>query len=123
MTPYNYLAIGGRAVLGGVFVVAGLAHLPSFRMLCAAMAARGVPFPAVVLIAGSLFQIAMGGLLAADVARCWAALGLIGFTAASSVMMLNFWHFSGMARENMLGAFMNNVALCGALLAIGFAPA
>ena len=115
------LVDGGRIVLAGVFIIAGLAHFPAFNALCDDMRSRGVPMAATLLIAGSLFQIAAGLLLAMNVARPWAALGLVVFTLASSVMMLDFWNLQGMDKERTLGAFMNNIALCGALVAIGLA--
>lgn len=115
------LVDGGRIVVAAIFVIAGVAHFPAFAALTEDMRSRGVPAAALVLVAGSVFQIVAGAMLALNIARTWAALGLIVFTLASSVMMLDFWHLQGMDKERVLGAFMNNIALCGALVAIGFA--
>lgn len=111
----------GRWTVAGIFVLAGFAHFPQFGPLRDAMAQRGIPFAAAVLSAGSVFQIVAGAMFGFDVERRWAAIGLVAFTIASSLMMLDFWNLQGMEKERALGAFMNNIALCGALLAIGFA--
>jgi putative oxidoreductase len=47
----------------------------------------------------------------------FAATGLIIFTIAASIMLLNFWdHEPGPAREGLMNAFYTNIALIGGLL-------
>ena len=110
------LLIAGRVLLGGVFVVAGAHHFFILPGVTAVMKARGVPAPLMVLIAGSVFQISAGLLLALGVYATWAALGLVLFTVIASVMLLNFWDLHGPAREAAWNGFQANVAIIGGLL-------
>jgi putative oxidoreductase len=45
-----------------------------------------------------------------------AAIGLVLFTLAASVMLLNFWDMQGEAREVAKSAFLANIAIIGGLL-------
>jgi len=110
------LLIVGRVLLGGMFVVGGLRHFFIYPEIIAAMRARGVPAPAMALMAGTALQIAGGTCLALGVLVTPAAFGLIAFTVAASIMMLNFWDMEGTARENARNNFQSNVAIVGGLL-------
>jgi putative oxidoreductase len=111
------LIIAGRILIGGLFVFGGVIHFFRLDALTEVMAARGVPFPRIALIAGSVFQAIAGAALMAGVFVIPAAFGLIAFTAAASVIFLNFWDLEeGIARETAFNVFMTNVALMGGLL-------
>ena len=110
------LLIGGRVLLGGFFVLAGTHHFFIVPALTTAMKARGVPAPPLVLIAGSVFQIFAGLLLALGVFAGWAALGLVLFTLIASIMFLNFWDAEGPARDAARIGFQTNVGIIGGLL-------
>jgi putative oxidoreductase len=45
-----------------------------------------------------------------------AAIGLVLFTLAASVMLLNFWDMQGEAREVAKSAFLANIGIVGGLL-------
>lgn len=45
-----------------------------------------------------------------------AAFGLIVFTVAASIMLLNFWSMEGEARIGARSAFESNIAIIGGLL-------
>jgi hypothetical protein len=70
--------------------IAGLRHLMIVPVLTLAVAARGVPFPRAVLLAGTGFQIVAGLALVLGFCVAWAALGLILFTVVASVLLVNF---------------------------------
>jgi putative oxidoreductase len=106
----------GRLLLGGLFVVAGIRHFFIFGAVRQAIAARGVPFASLVLVAGSAFEMLAGTLLMAGVAVAYAALGLALFSIAASVMLLNFWDMEGSSREAALNAWQSNLAVAGGLL-------
>jgi putative oxidoreductase len=80
------------------------------------MVARGVPFPHLTLYAGSIFQAICGACLMLGVAIAPAALGLVVFTIAASVMLANFWDKEGEAREMMKSVCLSNAAIVGGLL-------
>jgi putative oxidoreductase len=85
-------------------------------VLTQAIAARGVPFPRLVLLAGSSFQFVGGVLLIVGPWMPAAAFGLIVFTIAASVMLLNFWDMDGPARQNIINVWLSNMAIVGGLL-------
>ena len=117
LTDANILmSLTGRVLLGGLFVVGGIRHFFIVPMLTQAMAARGVPAPKLVLLSGSIFQLIGGLLFVFGVFLPWAAFGLIVFTIAASIMLLNFWGMEGEARENTKNAWLSNLAIVGGLL-------
>ena len=111
------LLMVGRALLGGLFVAGGIKHCFTYAAILEGMTRRGVPFPKLVLIAGSVFQFVFGLLFVFGMAMPHAAACLILFTIAASVMLLNFWDLEpGPAREGLMNAFLTNMALIGGLL-------
>jgi putative oxidoreductase len=110
------LVIVGRVLLGGYYVRGGLTHFTELGHLTQVMAAKGAPFPRASLIGGSLFQIACGAALMLGFQPFWAALGLVGFTVAASVIFMKFWAAEGEARTAAIGGWLTNLALIGGLL-------
>lgn len=107
----------GRVALGGMFVAAGIIHFFRFAAVSQRLAASGIPFPRFVLLAGSLLQIAAGGALALGLCVRPAALGLVVFTIAATLMVLRFWTMPhGPERHMIFNAALINVGLIGGLL-------
>jgi putative oxidoreductase len=106
----------GRVLLGGLFVYGGVHHFFLIKPVSEMIAARGVPCPRFVLIAGSVFQAVAGAALMLGLFVPVAAAGLVLFTLAASVMLLNFWDMEGQARDNTLNVWMSNIAIVGGLL-------
>jgi len=116
--PQELLLVIGRLLLGGVFVFAGVRHLFMIPMVSQAIAQRGVPAPRLVLASGTAFQIAAGLLLILGILVPIAALGLVIFTIAASVMLLNFWSMEGPAREGALNGWLSNLGVIGGLVIV-----
>jgi putative oxidoreductase len=112
----NLLMMIGRVLLGGFFAVAGIHHFFTIPNTSQAMAQRGVPAATFVLLAGTAFQIAAGALLLAGIRVQAAALGLVIFTLAASIMLVDFWNREGAARESALTTWKSNLAIIGGLL-------
>jgi len=106
----------GRLLLGGLFVVGGIRHLFDLRAITQAVAARGILAAKLALLSGTAFQIVAGLALIFDFYPTWAALGLVAFTVAASVLLLNFWSMEGPARDNAVNAWPSNLAIIGGLL-------
>ena len=106
----------GRFVLGAFFAYGGVTHFPALDPIAQAMAARGVPQPRLVLIGGSLFQIAFGVLLAFGIAVSFSAIALIVFTVVASLMLVDFWNKEEPARMALRNVFLSNLAIIGGLL-------
>ncbi|WP_167758564.1 DoxX family protein [Zemynaea arenosa] len=106
----------GLLCLALMFVRAGVVHFMHFGAVAGMLRARRWPAPALLLAAGSLVQIVAGiGLLFAPTRAVSAGL-LIGFTAAASITLLDFWHLTGRERTQPENAFFSNIAVCGGLL-------
>jgi putative oxidoreductase len=112
----DVLMVLGRFLLGGLFVYGGVHHLFAIPALTEAIAARSVPAPRLVLLAGSAFQAVAGLLLILGLFIVPAALALILFTLTASVMLVNFWDMEGPAREAATNVWLSNLAIVGGLL-------
>lgn len=110
----------GCVVLGLFYAINGALHFLHWRELAGALAARGVPFPSATLATGSIFQAIAGSLLAVQAHLRFATAGLAVFTLLASLLFLDFWRQDGAARQAGIRAWQTNVALMGALVAIGF---
>lgn len=106
----------GRLLLGGLFIYGGVRHFYIFNGVAQAIAARGVPFPRLVLFLGSVFEAVAGAMLVARFAVMYAALGLVLFTLASSIMLLNFWSLQGARRTAAVVNWQCNIAIIGGLM-------
>jgi putative oxidoreductase len=117
MEANEMLEVLGRFLLGGLFVMGGIKHFIIMPAVLEMMTGRGVPFPKLVLIVGTIFQLVCGLLFVFGISIPLAAAGLIIFTIAASIMLLNFWDLEpGPAREGLMNAFFTNIALIGGLL-------
>lgn len=106
----------GFILLGGVFVWAGLEHFLRFRAVTGQLGEHGFPAPVPLLAAGSTLEVTAGLCLVLGFYRPYAAIALIVFTIAASVLALNFWRYSGTQREGLRSIFIVNVAVVGGLL-------
>lgn len=106
----------GRILLGAIFVRAGIHHFFIIDPLTGMAAERGVPRPRLVVIAGSLSEGVLGGLLILGLLVPFAAIGLILFTIAATVMFLDFWDKTGPDRDAALIGASTNVGIVGGLL-------
>ncbi|GAA2853388.1 DoxX family protein [Aminobacter aminovorans] len=106
----------GFILLGGVFVWAGTEHFWNFRTVTGYLTDKGLPVAAVLLALGSIVEIIAGLCLAIGVMRPYAAVALILFTIAATLMALNFWRYTGPERQGLRSAFIINFAVVGGLI-------
>lgn len=106
----------GFILLGGVFVWAGAEHFWNFRTVTGYLTDKGFPAAALLLALGSIVEIVAGLCLAIGVMRPYAAVALILFTIAASLMVLNFWRYTGAERQGLRSAFIINFAVVGGLI-------
>jgi putative oxidoreductase len=110
------LANVGRIMVGSLFVIGGLRHFFILPIITEMLRQRGVPWPRLVLLIGTVFEISAGALLVIGLLVLPAALGLILFTLAASVIAMNFWSLEGDARTAAINGWLTNVAVSGGLL-------
>ncbi|PDT01232.1 quinol oxidase [Rhizobium chutanense] len=115
-SPALMMIVLGRLLLGGLYVAGGIHHFFVIVPLTDAIEARGIPFAKWVLVSGSLFQIVAGTMLILGLFVAAAAFGLIVFTLAATIMLLNFWDMQGTARESAINTWKTNMAIIGGLL-------
>jgi putative oxidoreductase len=110
----------GQLFIGALYVYGGLNHFgPAADKIVPVLAARGVPMPRQSLYAASVFQAACGACLMLGIAVVPAAIGLVVFTLAASLVMVNFWDLPpGETRDLLQGVFASNVAIIGGLLVV-----
>jgi putative oxidoreductase len=106
----------GRILLGGLFVTGGIRHLFILVPVTNAIEARGIPYAKFVLLAGTAFQLIAGAILMAGIAVAAVAFGLVLFTIAASMMLLDFWNMEGSARDGAINGWQSNMAVIGGLL-------
>lgn len=112
----------GLVLLGGVFVWAGADHFLRFGEVSGMLRERGFVAPRLMLASGSVLEIVAGLCLVVGIYRPYAAVALIVFTLAASLMMLNFWRFDGVERQGVLSAFIINIAVIGGLILAATGP-
>jgi putative oxidoreductase len=110
------LLVIGRVLLASLFVAAGIKHCFVAKEIVPAIAARGIPYPKLVLGLGSAFEFLFGLMLMFGIAGPWAPLGLAAFTIAATLMLVNFWDMQGPERAHATTSFQYNVAIVGGLL-------
>jgi putative oxidoreductase len=109
------LLVIGRILLASLFICAGIKHCFIGKDIIPLIAARGLPYPKVVLAIGSAFEFVLGVLLAFGIAGPWAPLGLAAFTIVATMMLVNFWDMQGPPRDHALMCFQYNIAIVGGL--------
>jgi len=110
------LLVIGRVLLASLFIAAGIKHCFVAKDIVPLIAARGIPYPKLVLAIGSGFEFVFGLMLALGIAGPWVPLGLAAFTIAATLMLVNFWDLQGPPREHALMCFQYNIAILGGLL-------
>lgn len=109
----------GRALFGGFFVYSGINHLIHEKELAKYAKAKGIPAPDAAVIASGIALIAGGTSIALGVKPKFGAAQIIGFLAAVTPTMHNFWNDKNPSeRQNNMINFSKNIALLSSALAI-----
>ena len=109
----------GRILLGGFFLESGIDHLRKRKMMAGYVESKGVPKPELAVTLSAVPLILGGTSVLLGVKPKIGAVALLGFLAGVSPVMHDFWKNEDPAeRENNKIAFMKNLALAGAALAL-----
>lgn len=118
------LAIIGRVVFGGFFLIAGIRNFARFSERRGMATNYGWPLPAPFMAVGFAVQLVGGLALIAGIQTTPAALVLIGFLIVATSLYHNPLMFKGRERDPHLYLTLVNITLAaGLIMVIGSAPA
>lgn len=109
----------GRALLASVFIRSGLNHLQNPDPIVRAARGAEIPEPELAVKANSAVMLGAGAMLALGVAPRLASTALAVSLIPTTVIGHPFWDRQGQERAHQQTHFMKNLALFGALLAVG----
>ena len=118
MTLTTFLIILGRALVGALFLIAGIRNTLKLSERIAGKTNYGWPLPAGLVGAGFAIEVFGGASLIIGVWPAFGALALIVFTVLATALYHNFTLFSAPERDTHFYFVTVNAALCGALLLI-----
>lgn len=126
MDAADYAGTAGRLLLGGFFLVAGIANLVtpgSIRDHIDRMRGFGMPAPAAAFWCGIALQFVGVALVLANYRADLGALCLIAFTLLATAIFHRFWQKTDPAQKRMSKLFLlSNLAIVGGLLLLVRAP-
>lgn len=112
----NVVALIGRIIFGGYFLMSGMNHFLQYQMTAGYAASKGVPMPGIaVLVAGALIVIG-GAMVLVGWRAHWGAWLIVLFLVPVTVMMHNFWAVPADQKMSEMINFMKNMGLIGASL-------
>lgn len=109
----------GRALLASIFIKNGLDHLRQPEPIVRAARGAEIPEPELAVKANSAVMLGAGAMLALGVAPRAASAVLAVSLIPTTVIGHPFWDREGRERQQQQTQFMKNLALFGALLAVG----
>ncbi len=116
----KFLFLLGRLIFGGFFLYNGITLLARLSDMSLAIQQKGLPLPmAFAVISGLLILIGGLGIIIGKFPKI-ALFFILLFLVPVTLIMHNFWSYSGAERMMQLGYFLSNLSLIGAsLLAFG----
>jgi putative oxidoreductase len=109
----------GRALLASIFIKSGLDHLRYPEPIVRAARGAEIPEPELAVRVNSAATLGAGVLLALGVAPRAASAVLAVSLIPTTVIGHPFWDRQGRERQQQQTQFLKNLALFGALLAVG----
>jgi putative oxidoreductase len=108
------------ALIGLLFIVAGINKIRGFDYVAQWMAGSGLPAASLLLVATIALEIGAGLLLVAGWKARWAALALAAFLIPVTLVFHAFWNVDAAQFQDQLTQFLKNTAIFGAMLMIAF---
>ena len=108
-----------RALFGGYFIYSGINHLAHTEEIARHAKTKHIPAPEAAVIASGIGLIAGGAGLALGLKPRVAAIPIVGFLAAVSPTVHNFWSDEDAnERQHNMADFSKNLALLTGTLAV-----
>jgi len=115
---YDWAALIGRIGLAAVFLWSGYGKLAHMDFSIGYMKAFGVPAPELMIWPALLVELIGGAMLVVGWKARWAAVALVLFTAAATLIFHAYWGAPVDQVLNQQIHFMKNLAMLGGLLGI-----
>ncbi|MCC6306250.1 MAG: DoxX family protein [Rhodobacteraceae bacterium] len=119
----DFLPRAGVLVLAGYYLYTGTSNLWRRRLTTAALREKGMPFAALALPLGAGAEVAGSLMLASDALRPLGAATLVAFTVVATAVFHNLLRVPRAEFRQHVNVILNNLALCGGLLAAMAVPA
>jgi uncharacterized membrane protein YphA (DoxX/SURF4 family) len=109
----------GRLAFGGFFLYSGINHLRNHKAMAQYAGSKQLPKPDAAVIASGVALLIGGASIVAGVKPKFGALAIIGFLAAASLLIHDFWRAEDPnQRQADMANFTKNMALLGGALAL-----
>jgi len=108
----------GRLVVGGFFLYNGINHFRNRGHMKQYVASKKVPLPDAAVLASGIALMAGGGSILLGIKPKYGAAAIVGFLAAVSPIMHDFWNAAPERQSGEMIHFMKNMALLGAVLSM-----
>ena len=112
------IAVVGRLLLGGMFLLAGIGKFGGLAGTAGYIASVGLPMPGVLAFLTATLEVVAGAALIAGFHARWAALALAVFTVMATVLFHNYWALPADQQFMQSLMFQKNLAIVGGLLLI-----
>jgi uncharacterized membrane protein YphA (DoxX/SURF4 family) len=119
---FSYLALVGRILYGGFFIMSGIHHFTAFGMLSGYAASKGLPAAPFFIALAGLMILAGGLSILLGYKPRWGALLIVLFLIPVSFTMHNYWAETGPQAQMDNVNFMKNMALAGAAVMLMAIP-
>lgn len=122
MLETTALAFAGRVIVGFLFVVIGVRLLMARQPVSGLLAAKKIPLPLFVAIAGGVIEIALGAAAVAGFAPRATFLAMALFVIAATAMVHDFWKLAGPAQAQEINHVLVHGLVVGGLLVMAAYP-
>lgn len=108
----------GRFLISLIFILSGFEKITGFSHTAAVMAAKGLPFPGLLLVLATLIELGGGFMLLLGWHARLAALVIFLYLIPVTAVFHNFWAVPPAQAQELQINFLKNLAIMGAMLYI-----
>jgi putative oxidoreductase len=112
------LLLLGRILLGGIFALSGYGKLMGLSAFAASLEKSGVPLASVMAPVGASVEFFGGLAVVLGIETRYAAVLMIVFVIAATLISHRFWEFQDAARRMQETQFSKNMAIIGGLVVL-----
>ena len=106
----------GRLCLAAIFLWSGLGKIGGFESFAGSLAGQGLPVPTLAAVVAIVLETGGAALVILGLLTRPAAVGLIVFTVAATLLAHDFWTFEASEQRMQQIQFMKNLGLIGGFL-------